>query len=138
MMQPVASALPVFESVRTYVTVSPGAGPTVAVAAAHEVHEPLKVMVGAPVQPLPGLVMVTPVTLYGPESAAEGFVLTSAVTPVQPLPEMVTVGGVAYVPPAVTLAKTTRFADGVAVSISARTGFAVMVTEALEVRGVGL
>ncbi len=63
MMQPEASAFPVLESVRTYVMVSPGAGPTVAVADAHELHDPLKVTVGVPVQPLPGFVMVTPVTL---------------------------------------------------------------------------
>ncbi len=41
-------------------------------------------------------------------------------------------------PPAVTLAKTTRFADGVAVSLSVRFGFAVIVTTTLEVRGVVL
>ncbi len=95
MTQPAASAVPVFASVRTYVMVSPGAGPTVGVAAAHELHEPLKVIVGVPVQPLPGFVIVTPVTLYEPlVSPADGLVLTIAVTPVQPPPEMVTVGGV--------------------------------------------
>src|SRR5258706_566629 len=79
-------------------------------------------------RPLRGWVIVTRVTLYEPlVSPAEGLVLTMAVTPVQPAPEMVTVGGVVYVPPAVTLAKTTRLADGVAVSESVRTGLAVIV-----------
>jgi len=55
------------------------------------------------VHPLPGLVMVTPVTLYDPlVSPAEGDVLTSAVGAVEH-PLMLTVGGEVHVPPFVTL-----------------------------------
>src|ERR1041385_3181937 len=116
--------------------VSPGAGPTVAVAAAPE-PVPLSDTSTGPVQPLPGSVMVTPVTVYGPLRAPTGLVLTTAVGDVvQPL--KLTVGTVVQTPPAVTLTKTTRFADGVAVSVSWSDGVAVMVTVAVAVRGVGL
>src|ERR1043165_3577330 len=103
---PVAGALPTFVAVIEYCTVSPGAAPMTALATAPP--PPLKLTVGMPVQPLPLFVSVTPVTLYGPESDETGLVLTVAVTPLQLLPLIVTVGGVGYEPPLVTLTKTTR------------------------------
>jgi hypothetical protein len=60
---PVALALPVLVAVRTYVIVSPGAGPMVAVATAPPGPGPLKTIAGADVQPVPALVIVTPVTV---------------------------------------------------------------------------
>src|ERR1043165_3193346 len=88
---PVAAAVPTFVAVIEYCTVSPGAAPMMAFATAPP--EPLKTTFGMPVQPLPGFVIVTPVTVYGPLSAETGFVLTVATTPLQLLPVMLTVGG---------------------------------------------
>src|SRR5690242_10006744 len=116
--------------------VSPGAGPVVAVAVAPPA--PLKETSIGPVQPLPGLVMVTPVTLYvALVRPADGDVLTTAVGALeQPLIE--TVGGEVYEPPLVTWTKATRVAEAVAVSLKTRFGLAVMVTTALALRAVGL
>jgi len=97
-------------------------------------------MVGVPVQPLPGLVIVHAGDAVraarqsgrgvgaddggdaGAASAGDGDGRRRGVGGRRP----------------VTLAKTTRFADGVAVSTSVRFGLAVIVTTTLEVRGVGL
>src|ERR1051325_6064487 len=119
--------------------VSPGAGPTVAVAAAPE-PVPLNDTRTGPVQPLTpklagGPVMVTPVTVYGPPSAPTGLVLTTAVgATAQPL--MLTVGTVVQLPPAVTLTKTTRLSDGVAIWVRVTAGVAVTMMLAVAVRGV--
>ena len=51
---------------------------------------------------------------------------------------MLTVGGVVYEPPFVTLTKTTRCADGVALLVNVTFGLAVMVTTALDVRSAVL
>src|SRR3954447_14662042 len=116
---PVAGALPTFVAVIEYCTVSPGAAPMTALATAPPL--PLKLTVGMPVQPLPLFVSVTPVTAYGPESEETGFVLTVAMTPLQLLPLMVTVGGLLYEPPLVTLTKTTR-SPPYAVEVAAAVG----------------
>src|ERR1043165_983994 len=116
---PVAAAVPTFVAVIEYCTVSPGAAPMMAFATAPP--EPLKTTFGMPVQPLPGFVIVTPVTVYGPLSAETGFVLTVATTPLQLLPVMLTVGGVVYEPPLVTLTKTTR-SPPAAVALAALVG----------------
>src|SRR4051812_17077799 len=137
MTHPVESALPVPVSVRTYVIVSPGAGPTVAVPAAPPAPGPVKMTPVGPTQPLPGFVIVTPVTLYDPlDNPADGDVLTSAVGGgVHPV--KLTVGGGAGVAPSVMLTKATRFSDGFEVCERLSAGVAVIVTTAVAVRGVG-